>query len=229
MRSTTPLEYARWRASRLGQVTERLERTAVFELAGPLAGRDVLDVGCGDGTYAIAAARGGARVAAVDRSAEVVGAARDAARRAAVELDLGVADARDLPFPAGSFDLVLAVTVLCFVEEPRRAMAELARVLRPGGVLVLGELGCWSAWGALRTLRAWAGSRTWRAARLWSPRKLRAYLRDAGLVPSEERGAAYYPPVGAAAALFERVDPLLGRATRAGAAFVAIAARKPRG
>jgi 2-polyprenyl-3-methyl-5-hydroxy-6-metoxy-1,4-benzoquinol methylase len=76
MTGTTPLEYARWRETALGAVTERLERAAVLDLAGPLAGRDVLDVGCGDGTYALAAARAGARVTAADRSAAVVEAAR---------------------------------------------------------------------------------------------------------------------------------------------------------
>jgi ubiquinone/menaquinone biosynthesis C-methylase UbiE len=54
MTGTTPLEYARWRETRLGAVTERLERAAVLDLAGPLPGRDVLDVGCGDGAYALA-------------------------------------------------------------------------------------------------------------------------------------------------------------------------------
>jgi hypothetical protein len=53
--------------------------------------------------------------------------------------------------------------------------------------------------------------------------------RAAGLVPERERDAAFYPPLGGAARLLERVDPLLGRATRLGAAFIAIAGRKPGG
>lgn len=227
MTGTTPLEYRSWRETRLGSITERLERAAVLDLAGPLDGRDVLDVGCGDGAYAIAAARAGARVAAVDRSASALQAAGRGARDTGLPMALQVADARALPFPAERFDVALAVTVLCFVPEPALAVSELARVLRPGGVLVLGELGRWSAWGVWRTVRGWAGSRTWRAARFWSPRELRALLRRAGLVPARARGAAYYPPLGAAAALLERADPLLGRATRVGAAFVALAGRKP--
>ena len=50
-----PGEYARWRASAVGGLTERLEQDAIFELAGDLHGRSVLDVGCGDGTYSISA------------------------------------------------------------------------------------------------------------------------------------------------------------------------------
>jgi predicted RNA methylase len=57
--NTPPKGDGGWTATALGATTERLERAAVLELAGPLAGRDVLDVGCGDGTYALAAAAAG--------------------------------------------------------------------------------------------------------------------------------------------------------------------------
>ncbi len=226
---STPLEYAPWRATPLGAITERLERTVVLDLAGPLEGRDVLDVGCGDATYALAAARAGARVTGLDRSAAALAAARDRAASERLAVDLQVGDAGTLPFPAARFDVVLAVTVLCFVEEPARAVAEMARVLRPGGVLVLGELGRWSTWAAWRRLRSLAGATTWRTARFWSAGELRSLLRGAGLVPGTERGAAFYPPLGMAARLLEPIDLYLGRATRLGAAFVAVAARQPGG
>jgi ubiquinone/menaquinone biosynthesis C-methylase UbiE len=133
--SSTPLEYAPWRATTLGAITERLERTVVLDLAGPLEGRRVLEVGCGDGAYALAAARAGAHVTGLDRSAAVLDAARARAKAEGLAIDLQVGDAGALPFPADRFDVVLAVTVLCFVENPAQAVAEMARVLRPGGVL----------------------------------------------------------------------------------------------
>ena len=207
-------------------MTERLERTAVLDLAGALAGRDVLEVGCGDGTYALGAARAGARVTGIDRSAAVVEAARLRAADVGLPLELHVADALALPFPAERFDVVLAVTVLCFVPDPPQAVAEMARGLRPGGVVVLGELGRWSAWGAWRRLRAWAGSTAWRTARFWSPAELRRLLRQAGLVPGRERGAGL-PPVGSAARLLD-ASIVLGRAMRLGAAFIAIAGHSAR-
>jgi SAM-dependent methyltransferase len=226
---TTPLDYAPWRATVLGEITERLERTAVLDLAGPLEGRNVLDVGCGDGAYALAAARAGAHVTGLDRSAAAVAAARARAAAEGLAADLQVGDASALPFAGDRFDVVLAVTVLCFVDKPAQAVAEMARVLRPGGVLVLGELGKWSAWAGWRRLRSLVGATIWRTARFWSAGDLRSLVRDIGLVPGTVRGAAFYPPIGAAARILEPVDPLLGRATRLGAAFVAIAARKPQG
>ena len=86
--------------------------------------------------------------------------------------------------------------------------------------------GAWAAW---RRLRSWAGATTWGAARFWSAGELRTLLREAGLEPASERRAAFYPPAAAAARILEPLDPFLGRATRLGAAFVAIAARHSEG
>jgi SAM-dependent methyltransferase len=164
----------------------------------------------------------------VDRSASSVDAARVRAAAEGLAVDVHVADAQILPFPANRFDVVFAVTVLCFVADPAQAVGEMARVLRPSGKLVLGELGKWSAWAAWRRVRAWTGSATWRSTRFWSASALRSLLRDSGLVPVSERGAAFYPPFGLAARALEPFDPFLGRATRLGAAFIATAALRAR-
>lgn len=58
--------YARWRATTLGAITERVETTVVFDLAGPFRGKRLLDVGAGDGTYAIEAVARGAIVTGLD-------------------------------------------------------------------------------------------------------------------------------------------------------------------
>jgi len=67
--------YARWRATTLGQITERVETNVVFDLAGELRGKRVLDVGTGDGTYAIEAAARGAAVTGLDVEQEMLAAA----------------------------------------------------------------------------------------------------------------------------------------------------------
>jgi 2-polyprenyl-3-methyl-5-hydroxy-6-metoxy-1,4-benzoquinol methylase len=223
----TPLDYAGWRRSSLGEITERLERDLVMDLAGPLDGRDVLDAGCGDGAFALDAARAGARVSGIDASAPAIDAARDRAGSEGLSADLRCADLRSLHFPDASFDVVLAVTVLCFLPDAEAAVAEMARVLRPGGFLVLGELGRWNGWAAWRRLRGWLGNATWRGARFRSAAELRRLVAGAGLATEAVRGAVFYPPVGALARALGPIDAEVGRFTTLGAAFLALRARRP--
>ena len=71
-----PEDYANWRESWLGSETEQLERAAIFRLAGSLRSKRILEIGCGDGTYSIAASLSAAQVTAVDISAEMLSSAR---------------------------------------------------------------------------------------------------------------------------------------------------------
>lgn len=223
----SPATYAEWRRGTVGRITERLECDLVFTLTGPVGGRRVLDIGCGDGTYAIEASLRGAESTGVDRSAPMLDAAR---RRAATLLApprLCRGDASALPFPDGSFDMVIATTVLCVAAHPEEIMAEAARVLRPGGTLVVGELGRWSAWAAWRRVRGWFGNGAWSGATFRTPRQLRALVRRAGLEPGRVRGAVRYLPAAPLARALGPLDPLIGSVTTLGAAFIAVAAVKP--
>lgn len=74
-----PTDYARWRSSRLGSLTELIEQRAVLRLCGDLSGRGVLDLGCGDGTYALLAAKQGASAVGLDVSSKMLKAARSRA------------------------------------------------------------------------------------------------------------------------------------------------------
>jgi len=224
---TTPLDYSAWTRSGLGRVTERLERAAILELAGPLDGLDVLDVGTGDGAHAVALANEGARITGVDVSIPALRAASGRASESGTRLRLVGADALSLPFRPGSFDLAIAVTALCFTRSPEQAVAEIGRVLRPGGRLVIGELGRWSTWAAWRRIRGWLGSPTWRDTRFWTSAGLRRLASSAGLSPGHVRGAVFYPPLGLAAAALASLDPVLGRGVTIGAAFLAMSATKP--
>ena len=219
--------YARWRASPLGVITERVEERAVFDLAGPLDGRRVLDVGTGDGTYAIAAALRGAHVTGIDADTAMLAAARTRGHAAGVDVVLRDGRAESLPFHDATFDVVFAVTVLCFVQDTRAAVREIARVLAPGGRLVLGELGRFSVWAAERRVRGWLGADTWRRARFWSRHELAELVRDAGLVVRRVRGSVFFPPSATAARIVAPFDSALGRAHAPGAAFLVLAADKP--
>ena len=170
--------YAEWRASTLGAITELLEQELVLDLAGPLFGKSVLDVGCGDGTLAAEFHRKGASfVVGCDPDPHMIAkaTARTMAERDGMSYLLGRAE--HLPFRDQSFDVVTAVTVLCFVEQRSRAVEEMARVLKPGGRLVIGGLGRWSTWAASRRVRAWLGNEFWRHARFTTARRT-AHRRD---------------------------------------------------
>jgi 2-polyprenyl-3-methyl-5-hydroxy-6-metoxy-1,4-benzoquinol methylase len=228
---TTPFvaaqTYARWRATRLGEITERVETDLVFDLVGRLRRERVLDVGTGDGTYALEAATRGAVVTALDLEQEMLDAAQTRARSRGVELTLTQGGAEALPFDDGCFDVVLAVTVLCFVPDAELAVREMARVLVPGGRLVIGELGRFSMWAANRRVRGWLGASTWRRARFWSRTDLEQLARGAGLRVDDVRGAVFFPPCELAAQIMAPAEPLLTRLHVPGAAFLALAASKP--
>jgi len=85
----------------------------------------------------------------------MLNAARMRAEAESVDLHLVPCRAEALPFADETFDPVVAVTVPCFIPQPDQAMAEMARVLKPGGRLVIGELGRWSSWAAIRRVRGW--------------------------------------------------------------------------
>jgi ubiquinone/menaquinone biosynthesis C-methylase UbiE len=222
-----PEDYARWRASPVGLLTDRLELEVVFGLAGDLHGRRVLDVGCGDGAQSVVACQRGARVTGVDTSPAMLEAAR---RRAEIDCPGTIgwcqASAERLPFESKVFDAVITVTALCFVKDPQRAVLEAARVLRPGGRLIIGELGMYSLWALSRRLRGWLGSATWRKARFWTMGSLRRLIEQAGLRFHSRRGCVYYPPIEVAARLMVKADCLLSHLGSVGAAFLAVRADK---
>jgi ubiquinone/menaquinone biosynthesis C-methylase UbiE len=218
--------YARWRTTVLGSVTESVETKIVFGLAGTLRGRRVLDVGTGDGTYAIEAAARGAKVTGLDLKTDMLDATRARASARGVNVVLQQGNAEALPFDDASFDVVTAVTVLCFVANARLAVREMARVLVPGGRLVLGELGRFSVWAAERRVRGWLGSSTWRRARFWSRSELRELARSAGCAVTKVRGAVFFPPSNIAARALGPLDSFLTRLNVPGAAFLTLLAEK---
>ena len=222
-----PQVYAKWRASELGAITERIERRLMLELIGDVRGKRVLEVGCGDGALAVELAKMGAEVTGVDALERMIEAARERANRSGVPLSLHLGPAEALPFEGERFDMVVAQTILCFVADGSPAFGEIARVLKPGGRLVIGELGRWSTGAAERRVRAWLGSPLWKRGHFRTPGELRRLAERAGLVPGPVRGAVYYPRLGLAARWMSPIDAALGRLTKMGAAFLAISATKP--
>ena len=222
-----PEEYARWRKSSLGGITERIEEDAIFNLAGDVRGKLLLDLGCGDGAYSLAAFERGARVTGVDISDAMLASARRRATACGASIEWRRAFAESLPFGSGTFDTVFAVTVLSFIKDPLHVVREISRVLRPGGAFVIGELGSCSPWAFSRRVRGWFGSSRWREAHFWSFRELRNLLQQAELNAGPSRGCVYYPPFGLVARIVGKYDHSLAFLGQLGAAFIAVRGDKP--
>jgi SAM-dependent methyltransferase len=110
---------------------------ALVEVLEPGPANRLLDVATGTGAVALRAAARGASVTAIDVSAELLARAGRAARDAGIALDLRVADARNLPFERGAFDLVASAQGIVFAPDQEAVARELARVCAPGGRLAL--------------------------------------------------------------------------------------------
>jgi SAM-dependent methyltransferase len=100
-------------------------------------GTEVLDVAAGSGNPAIAVAQAGARVTALDLAPSLLEIGRRRAHEAGVDIDFVEGDAEALPFDDENFDVALSVVGVQFAPRHERAARELARVVRPGGRIVL--------------------------------------------------------------------------------------------
>lgn len=122
----------------LGPLLVRLQRQALTRL-GLVATDRFLDVGCATGAAVRAAAEHVHIAVGVDQSPTMIRHARDHTRSHTGAHFL-LARAEHLPFPTHTFSTVLCTTVLHYLDNPDRALAEMIRVLHPDGRLVIGDL-----------------------------------------------------------------------------------------
>lgn len=124
--------------SRIQQYRKSLVLSWVDEL-GLRPGSAVLEVGCGAGLTAVALAQRGFRVHATDGVPAMVELAREQAAAAGVDdmLEVSLSDAQELGPDDNSFDLVVAIGLIPWLESPLTALREMARVLAPGGTLIV--------------------------------------------------------------------------------------------
>jgi 2-polyprenyl-6-hydroxyphenyl methylase/3-demethylubiquinone-9 3-methyltransferase len=180
---------------------------------GGVGGRLVLDAGCGGGLVARELAAAGAEVVGVDRSLGSLGVARRAVDRSTGSFWPAQGRLERLPFAAGSFDAVVAADVLEHLPDLPAAVAELARVLPPGGSFLFDTVNRtpWSwftaVFGLEQVLRMVPrGTHDWRL--FIRPAELDRLLRGAGLAPVEVVGLAprIGPGVVARGLLTRRID-----------------------
>lgn len=213
--------YDRWFDSPWGRYAFNVEVGVVLEAIGPLAGSvHVLDAGCGTGRFTARLEASGASVVGLDIDPAMLDLA---ATRMQGLLILG--NAAGIPVPDGSFDSVVAVTLCEFANDPAEVFAELARVTRPGGRIVVGALNPRSPWGLRWRHRLQRDP--WRGVHFLSRQRLLALASPFGRISI--RGALYapgpFPGLQTLGPIFER----LGRLVPAFGAFqvVTIQRSKP--
>ncbi len=143
-----------------------------------------LEVGVGTGRFASAlgVAEG------IDPSPAML----ELAARRGVETKRGSAES--LPYPDESFDGVLMVLVLCFLDDPAQAVRECRRILRPAGRLLLGTIPAESPWGRLYTRKGKAGHPVYSRAKFRTIETTERLFEDAGFELEDAAGALFRSP-----------------------------------
>jgi ubiquinone/menaquinone biosynthesis C-methylase UbiE len=137
-----------WSLGDYRELARQFEPTAValVEACGIEPGMEVLEVAAGTGNLALAAARRGARVVASDLTPRMVELGRERSAAEGLDIEWREADAEDLPFDDGRFDVAASTFGAQFAPSPQVAASELFRVVRSGGMVGLAN---WTPQGFL--------------------------------------------------------------------------------
>jgi ubiquinone/menaquinone biosynthesis C-methylase UbiE len=159
--------YDQWFDTNWGRHAFQIELSALEAAAGPFADLNVLDVGCGTGRFTAALSRQAGWTTGIDRDAAMLAVASTR-----FSGPLLIADADHLPYRANAFDVTFAITLCEFTPNPQDVVAEMARVTKPRGLVVIGALNRRSPWGIMRRKRLqrppWSRARFFRGSELLS-------------------------------------------------------------
>ena len=180
----------------LERIARRFDRDPKAPL--PLAGLDVLDIGCGAGLFAEPISRLGGNVLGVDPAAASIAVARAHAEETGAKLAYRVGTVEDLAVEPRRFDVVCAMEVVEHVPDPAGFVGTAATLLKPGGLFLASTLNrtlrsfALAIVGAEYVLR-WLEPGTHRWEQFVTPHELTTAARLAGLRSVETRGASYDP------------------------------------
>jgi 2-polyprenyl-6-hydroxyphenyl methylase/3-demethylubiquinone-9 3-methyltransferase len=185
---------------RIGWARDLIARHFKLEtqVGAPLAGVDLLDVGCGAGLFAEPLARLGANVVGVDPAPAAVEAARHHAEETGAKLAYRAATVEELAEEPRRFDVVSAMEVIEHAADPKRFIATAASLVKPGGLLLVSTLNrtlrsfALAIVGAEYVLR-WLEPGTHRWEQFVTPLELTGFARAAGLRRQSVRGMVYDP------------------------------------
>ena len=147
-----PEAYDRWFTTPIGSLVRKFEAELMLDLLKPKQGEIILDAGCGTGIFTTDILSSGSQVIGLDISLPMLIQAKKKFKEYPFWIIL--ADMLNLPFPGSSFDKVVSVTALEFVEDAKGAIGELFRITKRGGCIVVSTLNSLSPWASRRKAEA---------------------------------------------------------------------------
>jgi len=167
-----PDAYDRWFTTPIGSLIRRYELELIMNLLKPKRSEAILDAGCGTGVFTVDILASGSSVVGLDLSLPMLARAGRKLDRLPFQRVLG--DIVCLPFMESSFDKVVSVTALEFIEDAKEAVGEMFRVTQRGGTIVVASLNSLSPWASRRMAEAKERHTIFERAIFRSPDELRS-------------------------------------------------------
>lgn len=175
-----PDRYDRWFVTPIGRLVKEYESELILELLKPGEGEIILDAGCGTGVFTRDVLSFGSRVVGLDISMPMLIRAGEKTRGYPFYMIAG--DMLRLPFPDSTFDKVISITALEFIEDAGECVKELFRVTREGGCIVVATLNSLSPWASRRRSIAEKANSVFRKAIFRSPDEMRSIAPVSGII-----------------------------------------------
>lgn len=174
-------EYDQWFRTPIGRLVRAYEQAAVLDFLKPSEGETILDAGCGSGVFTTSILAPGTTVVGVDISLPMLTRAGEKVENARFFRVVG--DMTALPFEACIFDKAVSITALEFIRDGAGALAELFRVTKTGGSVVVATLNSLSPWAMQRKRDAAEGKNPlFKEVCFRSPEDMRALTPAACLI-----------------------------------------------
>ena len=175
-------KYDSWFTTPCGTLVKKYETDLLLQMLHPKPGERILDVGCGTGVFTQDVLDCGATVIGIDLSLPMLEKALIRTRDTDFSGLCG--DMCALPFPDNSFDRVFSMTAIEFVADAEKAIAELERVTRQGGCIVLTTLNSLSPWATERHQKGQDGHSLFQNISFRSPQDMRLLVPQTCVIKS---------------------------------------------
>lgn len=175
-----PGRYEQWFKTPIGTLVKEYENELIMEMLDPRQGEEILDAGCGTGIFTLSLLVAGAYVTGLEISLPMLLGAKKILAGYPFRSIQG--DMTALPFLDHTFDKVISVTAIEFIEDAGHAIGEAFRVTKPGGCIVVATLNGLSPWATRRKEAGEKGHPLFRHAIFRSPREMGALSPAEGTI-----------------------------------------------